>query len=458
MNRKSIIIAVNSQIIKKFVSELYDSENLIILNSPNDFFNLGTLSNTILILENSFLNEIGIYYLFLLSENKKRNKNNILLITSNSKTKTILSFTLSNIFISTPEQFVSFLQRIEAGILSFPTKEEFINSAISREEVEKKLINKFLSIYSEKILDNILDINNYFTELTNLINTALNIKKLLLHLIINEQHYIFTTINEEEINKLINTPPDTKLFMTDKTYKLEYNDQIYSEPINITGTNIGEILFIFDRYHDTHILYDSLPVVLNILKKFYLSFKNLIYKELLANKKINLNKLISVSNKIFTNESHTNINVISKKAHTYSLNLDGRFYQISTITTLYNHTLISIYLYHLIHQNKNFDEICYELNNFIHENLLHFYPTPTSLILINNDKLYYCATNDMILIDKENKKIINCENPYFGIYKDIDFQKIVLYFDYNIKYIQIPDFLLIPTKEKKILLEKLLNE
>ncbi|KAA0258959.1 hypothetical protein FHQ18_03145 [Deferribacter autotrophicus] len=457
MNKRNIIVAVNSQLIKKIVFDHYHNENLIVLNSPNDIFNLGTINNAFLILENSFLNEIGTHYLFLLSENNKLSRNNVLLITSNIRTKTILSFTLSNIYIATPEEFISFLQRLDEGTLYFPTKEELITSAISREEIEKKLIKKFLSIYSEKILDNILDINNYFIELTDLIYTALDIKKLVLHFIIDEQHYIFTTINENEISQLINVPPDTKIFLTDETYKLEKNEQFYSELLNLTGKNIGEIFFIFDRYQDTHILYDSMPIILNILKKFYLNFKNLIYKEQLSKKNVDLNKLITVTNKIFTNKSPKNLSIISEKAHTYSINIDNKIYQISTLTTLYNHMLISLYLYHLINQNKNFDEICLELNNFIHQNLLHFYPTPVSLTLIYNNKLYYCATNDMILIDKLNKKIINCENPYFGIYKDIDFQKIVLYFADNLDYIQVPDYLLIPIQERNVFLERLLN-
>lgn len=454
--KKNIIIAVNSQLVKTVIYNYFDNDNVIAINSLEELLSLEKVENAIFIAENSFLAEVNPGFIITLSEFNKTSKSSVLLITSSNSLRVIYSLTIPNILVSAPDKIINYLPRLICGEIDFAFCKS--HNFLKNKLFEKTIKQKFLEVYSINIIDNILDINNYFYELVNMLETAFNIKKIIIEFITDNGTFIFTTINKIFLEPFVSNIQGKKIFYTEQTHNIEENESHYKIPISINGIQKGCMHIIYNEYETDQTFIELNTTLINILRKFYFYLSTTLYRETFKNKCIDVDKIKIIMDKIFKEPIPEFIKIINHKTNTSSFAVNNDLYIISSHTSFYNHSLLTFYTYHLANQKIDFNDIVLKLNIFIHKNLLKFLPIPISLIKVDKNTLTFCATNDMPLIDYSNKDLIFCKNPYFGMYKNLDIDVKSLNIDKSSKYIHLPDYILISEGERKDLISRVLYD
>jgi len=454
--KKNIVVAVNSLLIKTLIKETFINDNIIEISSIDELFRLGNIENAVFIVENAFLYEINPGYLMALSEKNNNLNKSILLITSNPKLITLYSITLPNIIVSSNENIKISFERLEFCSIDFAINNQY--NVLNFKTYRYYLYQKFLEVYSNNILDNLLDLNTYFNELIYLFNLIFDIDKLLIEFKTDYGTYIFTTLQKDSLNLIYKSLENYKIFNPENTVELHHEDIHHYFPININGDQKGKFHIFYRQQEVDDTLFELTPALLNILKKFYYFLSTTLYKEAFRNKCVDLDKIKIILNTIFNEPLPDSIKIINTRSHTSSFKKDDSHYIISTHTSLYNHSIITIYFYHLTSSLSDFSEILNHLNIFIHKNLLKFFPTPLSVIKIENDKLLFSATNNMPLVNSESSDLIFCNNSYFGMYKNLDIDFKMLNIKRSLTYIHLPDYLFFSEEERKKILDKVRND
>lgn len=325
-------------------------------------------------------------------------------------------------------------------------------------------IKTFIMDYSSLVLENIYEPNIWFMEYFELIKLITGFDKIIIKITHDDKHIIFSSINNfreyhilmNEISRDLN---DSILITPDNFYQIENEDSFVKYNIESFNEKIGEIIFLFYKSaFSEDFLKSVLKFLLNPIKifKWYNSY------QYLKNRVESKNNITRIFSNILKNLGKNmpmakHIAIVAEKSTWLSLKAQNDIYYIITTSPAEICSILYIHLNNLLSEGeKEFKDIIYSLNSFIHKNILHLYPMPLGILKVDEDKITFSATEGIIGLYKSatSKKIIETGMQYFGTYDIIN--PVIKEFSYDdeTKIQILPDLFFCTFKER----EKIIND